>query len=383
MKNLFILCALISLQHTSWCQPSNSVEVPKEDIGKEVAQLKEMIKQLQQNELQSDKSRYQKNYQLIVNGIEIVKEMHQGALEITGARSQNIFYKKLLDVNNPSSDVLGFQLLEVINKSMEDNINLLPLLDGEKTRLRGQVANVFDGLKKAFPPINIISSVVSMFSGFNTYRARVEKLGRKADSLVVDVASPFTGPILQKINQQLQPYIIFYSGLDKINGNFENALYQHEVQYRDYLDELNILKENIAKKINWDETIGDQITNIFDLSNSSMPDFNFKQKLENETVKDLISNCIAVYELVDRYKKFTNDFIVIQEDFYSKNLDMLQQTAISLPYKDPLKINQLVAELNLLKNGNPAEKRLGFDASYKMRLKSILTKLHAINKWRV
>ena len=79
----------------------------------------------------------------------------------------------------------------------------------------------------------------------------------------------------------------------------------------------------------------------------------------------------------------SNDFKVIQLDFYSKNLELLQQTASSLPYKDPAKINQLVAELNLLKNGSPAEKRLGFDASYKLRLKSILTKLHAINKWRV
>jgi hypothetical protein len=62
---------------------------------------------------------------------------------------------------------------------------------------------------------------------------------------------------------------------------------------------------------------------------------------------------------------------------------MLERNARNLPYKDNGKIDQLIDELRQLKNGNSSENRLGFDASYKLRLKSILTKLHAINKFRV
>ena len=61
---------------------------------------------------------------------------------------------------------------------------------------------------------------------------------------------------------------------------------------------------------------------------------------------------------------------------------MLERNARSLPYKDNGKIDQLIEELHELKNGDPSENRLGFDASYKLRLKSIMTKLHAINKFR-
>lgn len=383
MKHPILLAIIVSMSLSARAQ-FNIAESNEQsqNLGQEVARLKEMIRQLQENELQSDKSRYQKNYQLIVNGIEIIKEMYQGTLEISGARSQNIFYKKLLDINNPNSEALGFQLLEVINKTTEENINLLPLTERDKRRLRGQVTNVFDGLKRVFPPLQIISSVFSVFSGFNTYQARVERLSRKADSLIVDVNNPISGAIVQKINQQLQPYISFYAELDRTNNIFENALYQHEVQYRDYLEEINNLKQAIEKRISWNETIGDQISDIFDLGNSSRQDFNYKEKLETEPIRDLVSNCITVYEMVDRYKKFTNDFIIIQDDFYKKNLSLLEKNARNLPYKDNVKIDQLIEELHQLKNGNPSENRLGFDASYKMRLKSILAKLHTINKLR-
>ncbi len=383
MKKLLILLLFLAGGGVAQAQASFASVAEKEDLGAEVARLKEMIRQLQENELQSDKTRYQKNYQLIVNGVEIIKEMHQGTIEISGARGQNIFYKKLLDINNPTSEVLGFQLIEVINKAMEDNLASLSLKDLDKRRLRSQLGNVFEGLKRTFPPVQILSSVFSVFSGFSTYNARIEKLSRKADSLVVDVNNPITGAIMQRINQQLAPYIQFYADLDRANTILENALYQHEVQYRDFLEELNILKDRIAGRINWDQTIGDQVGTIFDISNSSLPDFNYRQAMESEGIKDLVGNCISVFDLVDRYKKFTNDFIIIQDDFYRKNLQLLENSARKLPIKDIVKIDQLIQELGVLKNGNPAENKLGFDASYKLRLKSILAKLHAINKWRV
>ena len=144
------------------------------EMTQEIIRLKQMIKEIKDNELQSDKALYQKNYELILNGIEIIKEMHQGSVEIAAARSQNIMYKKLIDVNNPASDVLGFQLLEVIT-------NVLPLVDGEKKRLKSQIGNLFEGLKNAFPPLQIITSAVSVISSFTTYQPRIEKLGRKAD----------------------------------------------------------------------------------------------------------------------------------------------------------------------------------------------------------
>ena len=353
-----------------------------QDMGKEIARLKELIKQLQENELQSDKAKYQKNHQLIVNGIEIIKEIHQGTVEIAGARSQNILYKKLIDINNPGSEVLGFQLLEVINKILEENISLLPLANQEKKRLKGIVGNLFDGLKKTFPPLQVITSAFSAISSFNIFKPRLEKLNKKADSLIIEVENPITAPIIQKINEQLLPYIEFYTDLNKINSNFEYALYQHGVEYRDYVDEVKTLKETIEKNINLNESIGNRINELFDITNSSAINFNYKEKLNSEIIKELISNCIGIYDLVDRYKKFSNDFLYIQDDFYKNNIALLEKKAKKLPYKDDAKIDDLVKDIRELKNGNAAENITGFDVSNKMRLKSILTKVNYVNRLR-
>jgi len=381
MKRFSILLIAVLSSFFSRSQGDNAE--PVKDVSAEIVKLKEAIKQMQENELQSDKAKYQKNYQLIVNGIEIIKEIHQGTVEISTARSQNILYKKLIDVNNPSSDILGFQLFDVINKTMEDNINLLPLADHEKNRLKNSVSGLFEGLKRTFPPLQIISSTFSVFSSFNIFKPRIEKLSKKADSLVIDVTNPITKEVLIKINTQLQPYIDFYTELNITNAIFENALYQHGVQYRDFIEEVNVLKETIEKKINLNEPIGDQINGFFDLANSSRQDFNYKEKTDNENIKDLVGNCISIYDMVDRYKKFSNDFTIIQDDFYKNNIELLKQKAKNLPYKDNAKIDQLLTDMDHLKNGNAAENLTGFDASYKLRMKSILAKVYIMNKLRM
>ncbi len=383
MKKIFSYC-LFSLLFVDCIAQYNNNEDHESTptLVAEVTRLKEMVKQLQQNELQSDKVKYQKNYQIIVNGIEIIKEMQQGAMEITGARSQNILYKKLIDINNPTSEALGFQLQDVILKMLEENVGMLPILEPERKRLKGQVSGFLEGLKRSFPPVQLITGVFSSLSSFNSYSARIEKLSRKADSVIVDVTNPITKEFLTRVNGQLQPYIVFYNDLDRVNNAFENALYQHEIEYRDYLEEIKHLKDEIAKKINFNGSVSAQIIELFDLTNSSAPDFNFKEISQKEGIKELVGQCASVFEMVERYKKFTNDFVIIQDDFYRNNILILNKTAKSLPVKDLSKIDHLIQDLNQLKNGNATANTSGFDASYKLRLKSILEKLYTINKLR-
>src|SRR5439155_15365441 len=170
MKRLLvILLMLCGVQG----RPQGNSEITTGNLADEVAKLKEVIKGLQENEIQSEKIKYLRNYQLVLYGIEIVKEIKQGTIEISSARSQNILYKKIIDINNPSSDALGCQLMEVIDKTLEDNITPLPLADGEKKRLKGQVSGLVEGLKRTFPPLQIISSAVSMISSFTTYKTRM------------------------------------------------------------------------------------------------------------------------------------------------------------------------------------------------------------------
>lgn len=381
---IFLLIAFISytqVKQVSYVESDLSKEVSR--LKEEVSRFKEIIRELKENELLSDKAKYQKKYQLIVNGVEIIKEMHQGTVEIAAARSQNILYKKLIDVNNPSSEILGFQLLEVINKTLDENISLLPLVDTEKKRLKSSIGNLFEGLKKTFPPLQIITSAFSTISSFTSFNTKIEKLDKKVESVVVEATNPITKEIIQKINAQLQPYMEFYSALNKTNGVFETALYQHGVEYKDFIEEVAALKLAVEKKININQSIGSQVNSFFDLSNSSIQDFNYRKKMESDTINSLVGGCSNIFELVDRYKKFTNDFIIIQDDFYKSYIDLLKNGAKKLPYRDDAKIDQLLTELDNLKNGNPQQNLTGFDAGYKLRLQSILAKVIIINTLRL
>ena len=202
MKRVIVILLMLSGLDS---RPQGNSDINTSNLVDEVAKLKQVIKGLQENEIQSEKIKYMRNYQLVLYGIEIIKEIKQGTIEISSARSQNILYKKIIDVNNPSSDALGFQLMDVIDKCLEENINALPLVDGEKKRLKGQVSGLVEGLKKTFPPLQIISSVVSMISSFTTYKTRMEKLDRKTDSLIVEASYPITKEIISRINFQMAP----------------------------------------------------------------------------------------------------------------------------------------------------------------------------------
>jgi hypothetical protein len=384
MPKIYLLLTGLLIAFTVCGQPlADTANKTLSGLSEEVSKLKEAINQLKNYEIQSERIKYQKNYQLILYAIEIIKEMYQGTVEISGARSQNMPYKKLIDINNPSSETLGFQLGDVIDKTLEDNLSQIPLMDTEKKRLKGQVSGFVDGIKRSFPPLQIFSSAISMISSFVTFKPRIEKIGRKSDSLIIDAVNPITKDIISRFNNQLAPYMDFYSELGRTNTAFENALYQHMIEYKDFIEEVSNLKTIVEKTINLNESIGEQINNLFDISNSSAIDFNYKDKNEDATIKDLTSNCVTVFDLVVRFKKFANDFIIIQDDFYRNNILILQQKAKALPVKDTVKIDKLIADLTLIKKGDPDNNTIGFDESYKMRLKSIATKLIALNKARL
>jgi hypothetical protein len=61
---------------------------------------------------------------------------------------------------------------------------------------------------------------------------------------------------------------------------------------------------------------------------------------------------------------------------------LLEEKAKKLPIKDDDRITKLITDLNNIKKGNPTENITGFDETYKSKLKSITTKVVALNRTR-
>jgi hypothetical protein len=390
MRKLFLIPAFFCILATSAAQENvRSVEEYLQvdlsdtlslEFSKDLIALKEIVETLKTKEEQSDKSKYLKNYQLILRGMDIIQELHAGTLQIQAARSQNIFYKKVIDMNNPASDVLGFQLGDVIIKSLEENVANLPIEKQDKERLINSSSNLVEGLKGFFPPLNIISSVFSQVSSFSIFKPKGG--GKRNEPVEMEAINPVTKEMLTKIRAHLVPYIEFYTELDKANNKFQNALYQHVVQYKDYIETLYTIKQSIEKHIDLNNSIADQVNKIFEYEKHAMPGFAFRDVLATDPVKSLKIDAYSVFDLVEQYKKFTNDFVLIQNDFYVSNINILEKKAPMLPVKDDSKISNLITDLNNTKNGNESEGIIGFDVSYKQRLNSVLSKIARMNQIR-
>ncbi len=384
LKTGYCLLFLLTYNTAIFAQNiSDSVNLLSNDFGKEISSIKDLVLNLKIKSEQTEKSQYNKNYQLIIRGVDMIQELHNGSLQILTARNQNIFTKKVADINNPSSDALGFQLLDVIIKSVEENIaNLTTIEKPEKARLTSTVGTLVDGLKSvvSFPPLQIISNALSVISSFTIFKAKSGL--KKSDDMIIEGSNPINKETLQKITKSLMPYIDFYNELNELNRRFENTLYQHTIQYKDFIEALAILKQDIEKSVDFKNSLGEQINAMFEYNKSALADFNFKAKNESAEVKSLTINIYTMLELVDTYKKFTNDFIQIQSDYFTGNISILEKKAKILPVKDDIKIDKMLNELNQLKNGNPGEGIIGFDVAYKERLSIILTKLNKVNQIR-
>ncbi|GEM_PF-2393150 len=390
MKNFLLFCTLFGLLLTeSTAQDPRNVEVEQKlnfevdtisvELTKDLMALKETVNNLKIKDEETEKGRFLRNYQLILRGLDIIQELYAGTLQIQSARSQNIFYKLVLDMNNPSSNALGFQLLDVIIKSVEENITTLPIPEPDKQRLTGSIGNLVDNLKTTFPPLNIISNVLSMVSSFTIFKPRMEKKGEMS----IESVNPVGKEVLGKIKNVLVPYIEFYSELDKVNNRFQNAIYQHGVQHKDYIENLYALKQEIENSgIDFKVVLAAQVNKLFDYDKMGNKDFDFKIKNTDETIKKLIINAYSVFDLVVQFKKYTNDFVLIQNDFYQSYIQILEKKVMWLPVKDDSKIQMLLTDLNNTKSGNEAEGIVGFDVAYKQRLNNVILKLAKMNEIR-
>jgi hypothetical protein len=168
-----------------------------------------------------------------------------------------------------------------------------------------------------------------------------------------------------------------------VNSRFQNAIYQHGVQHKDYIENLYALKQEIENSgIDFKVVLAAQVNKLFDYDKLGNKDFDFKIKNTDETIKKLIINAYSVFDLVVQFKKYTNDFVLIQNDFYQSYIQILEKKVMWLPVKDDSKIQMLITDLNNTKSGNEAEGIVGFDVAYKQRLNNVILKLAKMNEIR-
>jgi hypothetical protein len=195
-------------------------------------------------------------------------------------------FTKLMQANNPTSDILGFRFTEIIFSSSEKHFKNVLKDEKDKKRFSQVVSKIIDNpvvstLAGTNPVTSVVASIISVVAGFTTSRAEVEKEGGRIKNVSVDQQDAFENRGIASFRNELKVYIDFYDALIIVSKEYLEGLTQLDRKYsyliqsvKDYKAELygelafneskmlmqlaKLLPDASSKGVNFNEIIHDQ-----------------------------------------------------------------------------------------------------------------------------
>src|SRR3954447_22695953 len=224
-------------------------------LERELQNLKQYVDSQQSETKKKAADVYEANYNKMLHTSELVNELYDAVDLIEKDKKEQIAYNKINQANNPTSDILGFKLVDVINNSLDETIkeNNSRIPEPQKKPIRSIVSNLVMALGKTFPPLQLFTSVVSTISTFTVPALTVDNPDSKVKK-VSDVTnnvrvSPtvLDSAFIASFSNKMGPYITFYLNLNKINTNLEDELAMHSFNYRDMLAAIRQKRSDFEK----------------------------------------------------------------------------------------------------------------------------------------
>jgi hypothetical protein len=168
-------------------------------------------------------------------------------------------FTKLMQANNPTSDILGFRFTEIIFSSSEKNFKNLLKDEKDKKRFSQVVCKVIDNpvvsaLANTNPVTSVVSSIISVVAGFTTSRAEVEKEGGKIKSVTVDQKDAFENKGITAFRNELKVYIDFYDALIITSNEYLEGLNQLERKYSYLIQSVIDYKADLYNGLDFNES---------------------------------------------------------------------------------------------------------------------------------
>lgn len=218
MKNLFILlliCNTYVIKIIAQDIPHSPTEsIDLNPIYKRLESIETQLDQLEREELNQLASRIELEYGLIFG----LESSAQNLLEKVHTIQS---YSLLAQVNNPSSDILGFCFIDVMVIKLEETL-VVP--EKEKSRFNNGIQNILTSFKTigpilstASPTVSLLSTVVGSISTFSTDRGFKDKKSESSSPL-------FDRNQIERFSLEMKPYIMFYEELNRTNLSLQQEL---------------------------------------------------------------------------------------------------------------------------------------------------------------
>jgi len=137
-------------------------------------------------------------------------------------------FTKLLQANNPTSEILGFRFHETIIKATEKHLQKeLPVHEKKRfAKVVSKLVNnpVISTLANTNPITSVTAAIISTVAEYSTTTIEVEKDGNRIKDVSATTHDAFNQEAIVAFRTELQPYITFYDALNVASAKYLSGL---------------------------------------------------------------------------------------------------------------------------------------------------------------
>jgi len=168
-------------------------------------------------------------------------------------------FTRLMQANNPASDVLGFRFADVVMSAAEKHLLHQLKDEPDRKRFSQAICNIISNpvvstLANSNPISSVVTSLITVIVGFTTSSVNTDKENSRPRDVSVEQNAPFNDKEIAAFRKDLEIYISFYDELISISDHYlkgiENLndkyayLMQSVTSYKEELYAQNEVKEN-------------------------------------------------------------------------------------------------------------------------------------------
>jgi len=273
-------------------------------------------------------------------------------------------FTKLMQANNPSSDILGFRfndiILEACNRHFLDSI-----AEKEEKRRFGSIIRkiienpVVTSLANTNPVTSVVTAIISTVAGFTTAELTMEKEGNRIRDIDLKNREPVKEENIQAFREELQVYIDFYDAMINNSNHYLAGLDQLQQKYSSLMHSASNYKQWLISTL---DTNG---SNLLIQLAAFLPDpakerIAFDHYLADTRVLTAYSVALKFHLVSESVTEFKKEHHQLLTKFLTDYVSTLKQSKQFPPGKvDPAKVDALVRDIEEFIENEKAEYLIG------------------------
>lgn len=167
-------------------------------------------------------------------------------------------FARLMQANNPASDILGFRFTDLVISAAEKHLARDLRNDNDRKRFSEVISKIIgnplvSSLASSNPITSVVSTVISCIIGFTTNSVQVSREGGRINDVSVDQVDAFESASIAAFRNDMQIYINFYDELILASQRYLSGLEDLEARYAFLMEAVRDFRAELHGHLNLGE----------------------------------------------------------------------------------------------------------------------------------